>query len=159
MSQNNPPARRPPRKKLKMPLFGGMGGGNKNNDQVDLGGRHFSTLLFIVVALGLIGQALLPSLWAEKVYDTEDELRDLAIDGALRKKYTDASDPSEIHYLLMIKQKDGTRRKIDLYQANPMFFDQVAVPQRLFKKPGTLGVRVTRFSLPDTIIQINFNQN
>ncbi len=159
MLQNNLPLRRPPRKKLKMPFFGGMGGGAKNNDRIDLGGRNFSTILFIVVAVGLLAQALLPSLWAEKVYDSEDELNELSIDGALRKKYTDASDPNEIHYILLIKQKDGTRRKIDLYQAKPVFFDQVAVPQRLFKKSGTLDVRVTRFSRPDTTIKIIFNQN
>jgi hypothetical protein len=84
---------------------------------------------------------------------------ELRLDGALRKKYTDASDPNEIHYLLVIKQKDGTRRKIDLFDAKTNFFDQVAVPQRLYKESGSMDVRVTRFSKPDTLLRIEFLKN
>ena len=55
----------------------------------------------------------------------------------------------------MVKEKTG-RKKIDLYLAKPDFFDQVAVPQRLKKKSGELAVQVTRYSKPDTIINIRF---
>lgn len=158
MSEFARPPRRAPRKKLKMPLFGNMGSGSSEVN-TDWGVKNFSTLVFVVGTLGLLAQLFLPSLWSEKVYDSESEIRELRLDGALRKKYTDASDPNEIHYLLVIKQKDGTRRKIDLFDAKTNFFDQVAVPQRLYKESGSMDVRVTRFSKPDTLLRIEFLKN
>lgn len=158
MSEFARPPRRAPRKKLKMPLFGNMGSSSSEGN-TDWGVKNFSTLVFVVGTLGLLAQLFLPSLWSEKVYDSESEIRELRLDGALRKKYTDASDPNEIHYLLVIKQKDGTRRKIDLFDAKTNFFDQVAVPQRLYKESGSMDVRVTRFSKPDTLLRIEFLKN
>jgi hypothetical protein len=158
MSEFARPPRRAPRKKLKMPLFGNMGSSSSEGN-TDWGVKNFSTLVFVVGTLGLLAQLFLPSLWSEKVYDSESEIKELRLDGALRKKYTDASDPNEIHYLLVIKQKDGTRRKIDLFDAKTNFFDQVAVPQRLYKETGSMDVRVTRFSKPDTLLRIEFLKN
>ena len=96
------------------------------------------------------------NFFSEKMYDSPGELKELELDGSLRKKYTDASNPNEIHYILIVKQKDGTRRKLDLYRADPVFFDQVAVPQRLKKQAGSLDVQITRFSKPDTTISLKF---
>ena len=147
------PPRRAPRKKLKMPLFGDMISGSSGQG----GTKNFTTYLFVLVGLGMLGQLLLPQLWAEKVYDSASEIRDMELDGAIRKKFTDASDRSEIHYLLVVVEKEGKRKKLDLYQADSTFFEQVAVPQRLKKESGSLQVRVTRFSKPDTTIDIKFN--
>jgi len=148
------PPRRAPRKKLKMPLFGGMLSGAPGQG----GTKNFSTILFVLVGFGMLGQAILPQLWAEKIYDSESEVREMEIDGAIRKKYFDASDRSEIHYILIVKEKGGKRKKIDLYQADSTFFEQVAVPQRLKKEAGSLDVRVTRFNRPDTTLKIKFNK-
>ncbi len=148
------PPRRAPRKKLKMPLFGDMISGSSGQG----GTKNFSTYLFLLVGLGLLGQLLLPQLWAEKVYDSESEIRDMELDGAIRKKYADASDRSEIHYLLVVVEKEGKRKKLDLYRADSTFFEQIAVPQRLKKESGSLNVRVTRFSKPDTILSIKFKE-
>jgi hypothetical protein len=155
MSEYYKPVHRP-RKKLKMPLFGNMGGSSsqKSNSESIWGTKNFSTLLFMIAAITFAVQLFLPDLWAEKMYSDYDELKELALDGAIRKKYTDASDPNEIHYILIIKQKDGSRRKLDLYKADSLFFDQVAVPQRLFKKSGEMEVRVTRFTKPDTVMRL-----
>lgn len=155
MSEYYKPVHRP-RKKLKMPLFGNMGGGSsqKNNSESIWGTKNFSRILFIIAALTFAAQLFLPDLWAEKMYSDYDELKELSLDGSIRKKYTDASNPNEIHYILIIKQKDGTRRKLDLYRADSLFFDQVAVPQRLFKKSGEMEVRVTRFTKPDTVLKL-----
>ncbi len=159
MSEFARPPRRAPRKKLKMPLFGNMGSGSSSEGGTDWGVKNFSTIIFIVGTLGLLAQLFLPSLWSEKVYDSESEIREMTMDGALRKKYTDASDPNEIHYLLVLRQKDGTRRKLDLFKVKPVFFDQVSVPQRFYKVAGSMDVRVTRFSKPDTILRIEFMKN
>jgi len=148
------PPRRAPRKKLKMPLFGDMFGGSSTQG----GTKNFSTYLFVLVGMGLVAQLLLPQLWAEKIYDTSSEIREVEIDGVLRKKYADASDRSEIHYLLVVAEKGGKRKKLDLYQADSSFFEQVAVPQRLKKMSGSLKVRVTRFSKPDTLLDISFKK-
>lgn len=157
MSQGYTPPRRAPRKKLKMPLFGNLGSGNSGQgEQVDWGGKNFTKLVFIVGTLGLLAQMFLPNLWAEKMYDTQSEILDLDLNGSIRKKYTDATNPNDVHYILVVKQKDGTRRKLDLHKADPVFFDQVAVPQRLKKTPGSLDVLVTRFSKLDTTIKIRF---
>ncbi len=154
MADNPIPPRRAPRKKLKMPLFGDMISGSSGQG----GTKNFSTYLFLLVGLGLLGQLLLPQLWAEKVYDSESEIRDMELDGAIRKKYADASDRNEIHYLLVVVEKEGKRKKLDLYQADSAFFEQVAVPQRLKKESGSLKVRVTRFAKPDTILRIKFKE-
>ena len=148
------PPRRAPRKKLKMPIFGGMIGGASGEG----GMKNFSTYLFVLVGLGMLAQTFLPQLWAEKIYDSESEVRDMEIDGAIRKKYFDASDRSEIHAILIVKEKGGVRKKIDLYRADSTFFEQVAVPQRLKKKAGSLKVQVIRFSKPDTTLEIRFNK-
>jgi hypothetical protein len=147
------PPRRAPRKKLKMPLFGDMISGSSGQG----GTKNFTTYLFVLVGLGMLGQLLLPQLWAEKVYDSASEIREMELDGAIRKKFTDASDRSEIHYILVVVEKEGKRKKLDLYKADSTFFEQVAVPQRLKKESGSLQVRVTRFSKPDTTIDIKFN--
>jgi len=156
MSEYPVPPRRPPRKKLKMPLFGGMGGSSNQGPSTDWGVKNFSTIIFVVGCLGLLAQIFLPDLWAEKMYDSKNEISEISIDGALRKKYTDASDPSEIHYILIVREKNGARKKFDFYRVKPNFFDQVAVPQRLFKSSGSLDVRVTRFTKPDTTLKIEF---
>jgi len=156
MSEQPIPPRRAPRKKLKMPLFGNMGGGSSSGNTTSVFGmKNFTSTLFIVGAVGLLLQMYLPKLWAEKMYDTESEIREMALDGVIRKKFADPSNRSEIHYILVVKEKTG-RKKIDLYLAKPDFFDQVAVPQRLKKKSGELAVQVTRYSKPDTIINIRF---
>lgn len=154
MADNPIPPRRAPRKKLKMPLFGDMMSGSSGQG----GSKNFTTYLFVLVGLGMIGQLLLPQLWAEKVYDSESEVREMEIDGVLRKKYADASDRSEIHYLLVVVEKEGKRKKLDLYRADSLFFEQVAVPQRIKKESGSLKVRVTRYSKPDTTLEIRFKK-
>jgi hypothetical protein len=148
------PPRRAPRKKLKMPIFGGMFGGTPGNG----GTKNFSTYLFILVGLALSSQTIIPSLMAEKVYDSESEVREMELDGAIRKKYADASDKSETHYILVVVEKGGKRKKLDLYRADSTFFEHVAVPQRLKKVSGNLNVRVTRFSKPDTVLSISFKK-
>jgi hypothetical protein len=139
-----------------MPLFGGMGGNSNQGPSTDWGVKNFTTIIFVVGCLGLLAQIFLPNLWAEKMYDSKNEISDISIDGALRKKYTDASDPGEIHYILIVREKNGARKKFDFYRVKPNFFDQVAVPQRLFKSSGSLDVRVTRFTKPDTTLKIEF---
>lgn len=146
------PPRRAPRKKLKMPIFGNMMGGSSSGPADS--GKNFTTYLFGIVAVVMVAQIYLPQLWAEKLYDSPDELTEMTLDGAIRKKYADASDKKEIHYILVVKEKGNTRKKIDLYQANPDFFDQVAVPFRVKKEAGSLDVRVTRFAKPDTVLTI-----
>jgi hypothetical protein len=152
MAEYPVPPRRAPRKKLKMPIFGNMMGGSSSGPADS--GKNFSTYLFGIVAVMMVAQIYLPQLWAEKLYDTPDELTELTLDGAIRKKYADASNKNEIHYILVVKEKGDTRKKIDLYLADPNFFDQVAVPMRLKKEAGSLSVRVTRFAKPDTILNI-----
>lgn len=149
----NPP-RRAPRKKLKMPIFGDMFGSSSEKG----GTKNFSTYLFILVGLALFSQTVIPSLMAEEVYDSESEVREMELDGAIRKKYADASDKSETHYMLVVVEKGGKRKKLDLYRADSTFFEHVAVPQRLKKISGSLKVRVTRFSKPDTLLDISFKK-
>lgn len=146
------PPRRTPRKKLKMPIFGNMMGGSSSGPADS--GKNFSTYLFGIVAVMMVAQIYLPQLWAEKLYDTPDELTELTLDGAIRKKYADASNKNEIHYILIVKEKGDARKKIDLYLADPNFFDQVAVPMRLKKEAGSLAVRVIRYAKPDTVLNI-----
>lgn len=146
------PPRRAPRKKLKMPIFGNMMGGSSSGPADS--GKNFTTYLFGIVAVVMVAQIYLPQLWAEKLYDSPNELTEMTLDGAIRKKYADASDKNEIHYILVVKEKGNSRKKIDLVQANPDFFDQVAVPFRVKKEAGSLNVRVTRFAKPDTVLTI-----
>jgi hypothetical protein len=154
MADNPISPRRPPRKKLKMPIFGDMLGGSSSQS----GTKNLSTYLFLMVGMGLIAQIFLPSLFAENVFDSEAEVRDMEINGAIRKKYADASDKSEIHYILVVVEKGGKRKKMDLYRADSTFFEQVAVPQRLKKVSGSLDVQVTRFAKPDTTLRILFKK-
>lgn len=151
------PPRRAPRKKLKMPIFGNMMGGSSSGPADT--GKNFTTYLFGIVALAILAQIYLPQLLSEKLYDTPDELKEMTLDGAIRKKYADASDKNEIHYILVVKEKGNARKKIDLVQANPDFFDQVAVPFRVKKAAGSLAVRVTRFARPDTVLTIKLLNN
>ena len=76
--------------------------------------------------------------------------------GSIRKKYTDAKSKSNIHYYLLIKGEKGGKQLVDLVDADPVFFDQVAVPQRVEKAANSLNVRVQRFSKPDTTLTIKF---
>jgi hypothetical protein len=154
MADSPIPPRRTPRKKLKMPIFGDMFGSSSDSG----GTKNFSTYLFILVGLALLSQTIIPSLMAEDVYDSESEVLEMELDGAIRKKYADASDKSETHYILVVVEKGGKRKKLDLYRADSTFFEHVAVPQRLKKKSGSLNVQVTRFSKPDTLLKIFFKK-
>ena len=101
MAEYPVPPRRAPRKKLKMPIFGNMMGGSSSGPAES--GNNFSTYLFGIAAVMMVAQIYLPQLWAEKLYDSPDELTELTLDGAIRKKYADASNKNEIHYILVVK--------------------------------------------------------
>lgn len=148
-------SRRAPRKKLKMPLFGGMGGGASVNRD-DFFGKNFGSILIAMTGIAFAAQIFLPNIWSEKVYNEADEITEMAWDGSIRKKYTDAKFKSEIHYYLVIKGKRGKKQIVDLVEADPVFFDQLAVPQRVTKVANSLDVRVQRFSKPDTTLRIKF---
>jgi hypothetical protein len=155
MSNIPVPPRRVPRKKLKMPLFGGMGGGASANRD-DFFGKNFGSILIAMTGIAFAAQIFLPNIWSEKVYNEADEITEMAWDGSIRKKYTDAKFKSEIHYYLVIKGKRGKKQIVDLVEADPVFFDQLAVPQRVTKVANSLDVRVQRFSKPDTTLRIKF---
>jgi hypothetical protein len=155
MSTHSVPPRRAPRKKLKMPLFGGSGGGSSANKD-DFLGKNFGSILIAMTGMAFAAQLFLPNLWSEKVYNDADEITEMSWKGTIRKKYTDATHKSEIHYYLLIKGEKGKKQLVDLVEADPVFFDQVAVPQRVSKAANSVEVRVQRFSLPDTTLHIKF---
>ena len=157
MSTHPVPPRRAPRKKMKMPLFGGMGGGASANKD-DFFGKNFGSILIAMTGMAFAAQIFLPNIWSEKVYNDADEITEMAWNGTIRKKYTDAKFKSEIHYYLVIKEK-GKKQIIDLVDADPVFFDQIAVPQRVIKAANSLDVRVQRYSKPDTTLRIKFIEN
>ena len=154
MSQLPVPPRRAPRKKLKMPLFGGGSGSSAHKD--DVFGKNFGSILIAMTGIAFAAQIFLPNLWAEKVYNDADEINEMSWKGSIRKKYTDAKSKSNIHYYLLIKGEKGGKQLVDLVDADPVFFDQVAVPQRVEKAANSLNVRVQRFSKPDTTLTIKF---
>jgi len=159
MSNVPVPPRRAPRKKLKMPLFGGMGGGasaGESANRDDFFGKNFGSILIAMTGMAFAAQIFLPNIWSEKVYNEADEITEMAWNGTIRKKYTDAKHKSEIHYYLVIVGEKGKKQTVDLVEADPAFFDQIAVPQRVEKAANSLDVRVQRFSKPDTILQIKF---
>jgi len=149
------PPRRAPRKKLKMPLFGGMGGDSSANKD-DFFGKNFGSILIAMTGIAFAAQIFLPNIWSEKVYNEADEITEMAWNGSIRKKYTDATHKSEIHYYLLIKGDKGKKQLVDLVDADPVFFDQVAVPQRVSKSANSLNVSVHRFSKPDTTLRLKF---
>ena len=152
-------SRRVPRKKLKMPLFGGMGGGasaNSSANKDDFFGKNFGSILIAMTGMAFAAQIFLPNLWSSKVYNDPGEITEMAWDGSIRKKYTDAKYKSDIHYYLVIKGIKGDKKMVDLVDADPVFFDQLAVPQRVTKAANSLEVHVQRFSKPDTTLRIKF---
>lgn len=161
MSNIPVPPRRAPRKKLKMPLFGGMGGGasaGESANRDDFFGKNFGSILIAMTGMAFAAQIFLPNIWSEKIYNEADEITEMAWDGTIRKKYTDAKHKSEIHYYLVIKGEKGKKQIVDLVEADPVFFDQIAVPQRVKKAANSLDVRVQRFTKPDTTLRIKFIQ-
>ena len=159
MSNVPVPPRRAPRKKLKMPLFGGMGGGasaGESANRDDFFGKNFGSILIAMTGMAFAAQIFLPNIWSEKVYNEADEITEMAWNGSIRKKYTDAKHKSEIHYYLLIKGEKGKKQLVDLVEADPVFFDQIAVPQRVTKAANSLDVQVQRFSKPDTTLRIKF---
>jgi hypothetical protein len=109
-----------------------------------------------MTGIAFAAQIFLPNLWAEKVYNNADEIKEMSWKGSIRKKYTDAKSKSKIHYYLLIKGEKGGKQLVDLVDADPVFFDQVAVPQRVEKAANSLSVRVQRFSKLDTTLTIKF---
>ena len=158
MSNVPVPPRRAPRKKLKMPLFGGSGGDSSANRD-DFFGKNFGSLLIAMTGMAFAAQLFLPDLWSERIYNEADEITEMSWKGTIRKKYTDAKHKSEIHYYLVIVGEKGKKQAVDLVEADPTFFDQIAVPQRVEKAANSLDVRVQRFSKPDTTLQIKFLEN
>ncbi len=155
MSNIPVPPRRAPRKKLKMPLFGGMGGDSSANKD-DFFGKNFGSLLIAMTGMAFAAQLFLPDLWSEKVYNEADEITEMSWKGTIRKKYTNAKHKSEIHYYLVIVGEKGKKQIVDLVEADPEFFDQIAVPQRVEKAANSLNVKVQRFSKSDTTLVLKF---
>jgi len=155
MSTHPVPPRRAPRKKMKMPLFGGMGGGASANKD-DFFGKNFGSILIAMTGMAFAAQIFLPNIWSEKVYNEADEITEMAWNGTIRKKYTDAKHKSEIHYYLVIKGEKGKKQIVDLVDADPVFFDQIAVRQRVTKAAISLDVRVQRYSKRDSTLHIKF---
>jgi hypothetical protein len=158
MSNVPVPPRRVPRKKLKMPLFGGAGGDSSANRD-DFFGKNFGSLLIAMTGMAFAAQLFLPDLWSERIYNEADEITEMSWKGTIRKKYTDAKHKSEIHYYLVIVGEKGKKQTVDLVEADPTFFDQIAVPQRVEKAANSVEVHVKRFSKPDTTLQIKFLEN
>lgn len=150
-------SRRAPRKKIKMPLFGGMGGGS-STDKDDFFGKNFGSILIAMTGIAFAAQIFLPTLWSAKVYNEPDEITEMSWNGTIRKKYTDAKHPSEIHYYVVLVGKKGEKQMVDLVEADPVFFDQIAVPQKVTKIANSLDVRVQRFSKSDTTLRIKFTE-
>jgi hypothetical protein len=155
MSIHPVPPRRAPRKKMKMPLFGGMGGDASANKD-DFFGKNFGSILIAMTGMAFAAQIFLPDLWSERIYNEADEIIEMTWKGTIRKKYTDAKHNSEIHYYLVIVGEKGKKQTVDLVEADPAFFDQIAVPQRVEKAANSVEVQVKRFSKPDTTLQIKF---
>ncbi len=157
--ENSPlPRRRPPRKKLKMPLFGGMftsGKPEEYKEDAIFSNKYVLRGFLIVVVLSFILPRLFPKFFGgEKIYDSYRELKNLKIDGVIRKKYYDANNPNKIHRFLVVMNRDGSRRTLDFYQSDSAFFEHVAVPYRIYKEEGSLDVRISRFIKPDTVITL-----
>jgi len=155
MSNVPVPPRRAPRKKLKMPLLGGMSGGSSANKD-DFLGKNFGSILIALTGIAFAVQIFLPNLWSTKVYNDAEEITEMSWNGTIRKKYTDARFKDEIHYYLLIKGEKGKKQLVDLVDADPVFFDQVAVPQIVTKLANSLDVRVKRYSKADTTLRIKF---
>ena len=151
------PPRRAPRKKLKMPLFGGMGGDSSANKD-DFFGKNFGSILIAMTGMAFAAQMFLPNIWSEKVYNEADEIQEMSWNGTIRKKYADAKHKSDIHYYLVIKGEKDKKQVVDLVDADPVFFDQIAVPQRVVKAANSLRVKVQRYAKPDTTLNIQFKE-
>ena len=67
-----------------------------------------------MTGIAFAAQIFLPNLWAAKVYNEPDEITEMSWNGTIRKKYTDAKHPSEIHYYLVIVGKKGEKKIVDL---------------------------------------------
>ena len=63
----------------------------------DFFGKNFGSILIAMTGIAFAAQIFLPNLWAAKVYNEPDEITEMSWNGTIRKKYTDAKHPSEIH--------------------------------------------------------------
>ncbi len=158
MSNPQVPRSRPPRKKLKMPIFGNMvnsGASNEYKEDPIFSNKWVIRGVIIVIFLSFVLPYYFPKFFGgRKIYDSKSEIKELALDGVIRKKYYDSNNPRKIHRFLVVVNKDGTKPMIDLYKNDSAFFENVAVPYRIYKESGSLDVRISRFNLSDTTITL-----
>lgn len=152
------PKRRPPRKKLKMPLFGNMFGGKPSDTYKEdpiFSNKWVIRGFLLMLAASFILPYYFPTFFGgRKVYSSKSDLMSIELNGIIRKKYYDSNNPNKIHRILVVVNKDGSKPMLDFYRNDSAFFEQVAVPFPIVKKAGSLDVRIGRFIKPDTVITL-----
>ncbi|MFY7827801.1 MAG: hypothetical protein ACOVQ4_11790 [Flectobacillus sp.] len=160
--EQTPPRRRPPRQKLKMPLFGDLMGGSGNSstrpEKSPLSGK-ITPLIFLGV-LVVYGIDYLTSKNKNKVISGPSAIKEMAWNGKITKKWANVIDTSRIHYLLEITRvvNDSTTEKqiVDLVEEKGDFWDKVSPKNTVQKKEGSLDVTVQRYFKKDTVIQLQY---
>ena len=160
--EQTPQRRRPPRQKLKMPFFGDLMGGSGNSstgqEKNPLNGK-ITPLIFLVV-LGVYGIDYLTSSSKNKTVTGAGDIKQMAWNGKITKKWANVIDSARIHYLLEITEvvNDSTKEKkiVDLFEEKGDFWDKVSPKNTLIKKEGSLDVTIQRYFKKDTVIKLQY---
>jgi hypothetical protein len=148
-----------PRKKLKMPLFGNMfggdGGGKRPSNYEE--NKWGSKLTPIIVAIALIAIGIdffNTKNDTKRTFTGADDVKSMAFDGQIAKKYNVLLAKNEVEYVVEILDKKGEKRVISFKDEKTNFGDFVLPYNFIVKKEGSLDVTVRRYVKKDTTVML-----
>ncbi|MFC0186114.1 hypothetical protein SAMN04515674_12346 [Pseudarcicella hirudinis] len=157
--EQQPYNRRPPRPKLKMPLFGNMMGGGENNAprrSERLGSSKWTPWIFLMALVVLGIDLYRDKTSARRTFTGATDILGMEWNGKVVKKYANVVTPEKIHYLIELKNSKGEKQKLDLMGETTNLWDYVSPNNTIVKSSGSLSVTVKSYSKKDTVLVMSF---
>ncbi|WP_026994290.1 hypothetical protein [Flectobacillus major] len=161
--EQTPPRRRPPRQKLKMPLFGNLGGGASNSssrpEKSPLSGK-ITPIAFLIALVAYGVDYVMDKKNTHRTITGASDVKEMVWNGKVTKKWANVISSDNIHYYIemtkMINDTTYEKNTVDLVGEKTDFWDKIGPNNTLVKKEGDLNVTVKRFFKKDTVLTLKY---
>lgn len=163
--EQSPIHRRPARKKLKMPLFGNMMGGNSkastNQDISSTLNHRLTPIIVTGVFLMVAGDYIYKRFFDDnRIIDDPQDIKAMVWDGKITKKWHNQLRKDKIQYFIKITKPltDSTSQSVvvNLITEKSELWDKLMPNNSVLKPANSLKVSVKKYFHSDTTLVMKF---
>jgi len=163
--EQNPIHRRPPRQKLKMPLFGNMMSGNNkpstNQGTTETLNHRLTPIIVAGVFLMVAGDYIYKRFFDDnRIIDDPQDIKAMVWDGKITKKWHNQLRKDKIQYFIKITKPltDSTNQSvvINLIEEKSELWDKLMPNNSVSKPANSLDIKVKRYFHADTTLVMKF---